>query len=33
MQATTLFGAVMIITSNIIVDVVYSVLDPRVRLS
>lgn len=31
--ATTLFGAVMIITSNIIVDVIYSVLDPRVRLS
>ncbi|HQR26371.1 MAG TPA: ABC transporter permease [Nocardioides sp.] len=31
--ATTLFGAIMIIASNIIVDVIYSVLDPRVRLS
>jgi peptide/nickel transport system permease protein len=31
--ATALFGAVMLIVSNIIVDVVYSVLDPRVRLS
>lgn len=32
-QATTLFGAVMIIIMNIAVDVMYSVLDPRVRLS
>lgn len=32
-QATALFGAVMIIASNIIVDVIYSILDPRVRLS
>ena len=32
-EATTLLAAVMIITSNIIVDVIYSVLDPRVRLS
>lgn len=32
-QATTLFGAVMIIVMNIAVDVIYSVLDPRVRLS
>jgi len=31
--ATALFGAVMLILSNLIVDVIYSVLDPRVRLS
>lgn len=31
--AVTLFAAIMIICSNIIVDVVYSVLDPRVRLT
>jgi peptide/nickel transport system permease protein len=31
--ATALFGAVLLIISNLIVDVVYSVLDPRVRLS
>jgi peptide/nickel transport system permease protein len=31
--ATALFGAVVIILSNILVDVVYAVLDPRVRLS
>lgn len=31
--ATTLFGAVIIIVSNILVDVVYAMLDPRVRLS
>jgi len=31
--ATVLFGAVMLIISNIVVDVIYSVLDPRVRLS
>jgi len=32
-EATALFAAAMLIISNIIVDVVYSVLDPRVRLS
>jgi peptide/nickel transport system permease protein len=32
-SATTLFGATLIILSNLIVDLVYSVLDPRVRLS
>lgn len=32
-SATALFGAVMLIISNLIVDVVYSILDPRVRLS
>ncbi|NYG56088.1 ABC transporter permease [Nocardioides perillae] len=32
-QAAALFGAVIIITSNLLVDVVYSILDPRVRLS
>ena len=32
-QATALFGAVALIISNLLVDVVYSVLDPRVRLS
>ena len=31
--ATVLFSAVLLIVSNLIVDVVYSVLDPRVRLS
>jgi peptide/nickel transport system permease protein len=31
--ATTLFGATLIIISNIVVDMVYSILDPRVRLS
>ena len=31
--ATTLFGAVMLIVANLIVDMLYSVLDPRVRLS
>ena len=31
--ATALFGATVLIISNIVVDVVYSVLDPRVRLS
>jgi peptide/nickel transport system permease protein len=31
--ATALFGAVALIVSNLIVDLVYSVLDPRVRLS
>lgn len=32
-QATALFSAAMLIASNILVDVVYSILDPRVRLS
>lgn len=32
-SATVLFGALVMIISNIIVDVVYSLLDPRVRLS
>ena len=31
--ATALFGAAVLIISNMVVDVVYSVLDPRVRLS
>lgn len=31
--ATALFGAIVMVVSNILVDVVYSVLDPRVRLS
>jgi peptide/nickel transport system permease protein len=31
--ATALFGAVAIIVSNLVVDLIYSVLDPRVRLS
>ncbi len=31
--ATALFGATMLIVANIVVDVVYSILDPRVRLS
>ena len=32
-SATALFGAAVLIISNIIVDVIYSILDPRVRLS
>jgi peptide/nickel transport system permease protein len=31
--ATTLFGAVMLIVANLVVDGLYSVLDPRVRLT
>jgi peptide/nickel transport system permease protein len=31
--ATALFGAAVLIIANIVVDVIYSVLDPRVRLS
>ena len=31
--ATTIFAATILIISNIVVDVIYSVLDPRVRLS
>jgi peptide/nickel transport system permease protein len=32
-SATALFAAVVLIISNLLVDVIYSVLDPRVRLS
>ena len=32
-QATAIFTATMVIATNIIVDVIYSILDPRVRLS
>ena len=32
-MATALFSAVVLIISNLLVDVIYSVLDPRVRLS
>ncbi|GCD90311.1 ABC transporter permease [Nocardioides sp. LS1] len=32
-SATALFSAVVLIVSNILVDVVYGILDPRVRLS
>ncbi len=32
-SATVIFGAIIIVTSNILVDLVYSFLDPRVRLS
>lgn len=32
-QATVLFGSIMIVLANLIVDLVYSVLDPRVRLT
>jgi len=32
-QATAIFAATMVIIANIIVDVIYSILDPRVRLS
>ena len=32
-MATALFSAVVLIISNLLVDIVYSVLDPRVRLS
>lgn len=32
-SATALFGAIIIVISNLVVDVIYSVLDPRVRLS
>lgn len=32
-SATALFSACMLIISNLIVDIIYSVLDPRVRLS
>ena len=30
--ATTLFGAALIVLGNLIVDLLYSVIDPRVRL-
>ncbi|GAA1928433.1 ABC transporter permease subunit [Nocardioides lentus] len=32
-QATVLFGAIVVVLANITVDVLYSVLDPRVRIS
>lgn len=32
-QATALFGAVVMVVCNLLVDLVYSALDPRVRLS
>ncbi len=32
-MATALFSAVVLIISNLLVDIIYSVLDPRVRLS
>jgi peptide/nickel transport system permease protein len=32
-MATALFSAVVLILSNLIVDIIYSILDPRVRLS
>ncbi|CAB4723149.1 unannotated protein [freshwater metagenome] len=32
-SATALFSATCLIVSNLLVDVVYSILDPRVRLS
>ena len=31
--ATVLVGAVIIVVANLIVDILYSVIDPRVRLS
>jgi peptide/nickel transport system permease protein len=31
--ATALFGAMMLIVANLVVDMLYSVLDPRVRLT
>ncbi|WP_152966627.1 ABC transporter permease subunit, partial [Gulbenkiania mobilis] len=31
--ATVLFGSIVIVVANILVDIVYSILDPRVRLS
>jgi peptide/nickel transport system permease protein len=30
-QGTVLFGAFFIITANIVIDVLYAVIDPRVR--
>ena len=30
-QGTVLFGAFFIVTANIVVDVLYAVIDPRVR--
>lgn len=32
-SATALFGAIVMVISNLLVDIVYSILDPRVRLS
>jgi peptide/nickel transport system permease protein len=31
-QATVLFGAILIVLANLVVDILYSVIDPRVRL-
>lgn len=33
LMATTIIGAVIVITANIVVDMLYAVLDPRVRLA
>jgi peptide/nickel transport system permease protein len=32
-MGTVLFGAALVVTVNIVVDLVYSLVDPRVRLS
>ncbi|WP_299058069.1 ABC transporter permease [uncultured Nocardioides sp.] len=32
-QTTVLFGAIVVIVANIVVDILYGVLDPRVRIS
>ena len=32
-SATVLIGAALIVVANIVVDVLYSVIDPRVRLT
>jgi peptide/nickel transport system permease protein len=32
-SATVLFSAIVIVTANLVVDILYSVIDPRVRLS
>jgi peptide/nickel transport system permease protein len=32
-SALTLMGAAFIVIANIVVDILYSVIDPRVRLS
>jgi peptide/nickel transport system permease protein len=33
LMATTIIGAVIIVTANIVVDMLYAVIDPRVRLA
>jgi peptide/nickel transport system permease protein len=33
LMAATIFGSIVLVTANLIVDVLYTVLDPRVRLS